>query len=120
MTAEPWLKAFLLTLAIELPIVVPLLRAAEAGLARRVALAFFANLATHPVVWFVFPGIPIDGYTSLVLSEIWAFITEAAFLVLVVRGLSIVRASLASLIANAGSCAAGLLLVRWFGRWLLE
>ena len=35
----------------------PLLRAAEPRVARRLAALLLVNLATHPLVWFLFPGL---------------------------------------------------------------
>jgi len=57
-----WFRAFLVTILVETPIVVALFREAEPRLGRRLAFALFANLATHPAVWFVFPALGLsDG-----------------------------------------------------------
>lgn len=45
-----WLKAFLFTSAVEIPLAAVLFRAAEPRLARRLGFAFFANLISHPAV----------------------------------------------------------------------
>lgn len=106
---DAWLRAFLLTLAVELPIVLALLRGRQPGSPRLAALLVFANLATHLVVWFVFPQLL---YTStaeyLAVAESWAVLAEAVFLWLVVRGLSPLRAAAAALVANAASFLVGL------------
>jgi hypothetical protein len=78
--AEAWLRAFTVTCAIELPLVVVLTRDSALDWRRRAVLALFAQLATHPTVWFVFPAIPgIAPLTALTLSELWAWLGESAF-----------------------------------------
>jgi hypothetical protein len=106
--ASSWLGQFLLTLAIEVPLLVLLTRASRTDLGRRLLLAVFANLATHPVVWYVFPDLPIDFVWSLLLSEAWATATEAVFYRVVLDGLGWTRATLVSLAANGASFGAGL------------
>lgn len=107
-----WLIAFLLTLAIECPIVVALLRRADRP-ARLFALAFFANLATHPLVWFVFPELHLPYLAWLALAEVFAFLAEAAFFRLTVPRAGWRTALLAALAANASSFVAGLLIIKW-------
>jgi hypothetical protein len=117
--ARHWFAAFLLTLAIETPLVVFLLRAHEERLGRRLLIAAFASLATHPLVWFVFPALPLAPWPRFWASEIWAVATEAAFFSVAVRGLPVARAAATSLAANAASALSGLALAgsRW-GAWL--
>ena len=50
---EDWFLAFVLTVAVEAGVVWLLLRRRVAGLPRLGVLVLGANLATHPVVWFV-------------------------------------------------------------------
>jgi hypothetical protein len=107
-----WLRAFGLTVLIELPLAVPLLRRVESGLPRRAAAVVAANLATHPLVWFLFPGLALGRPARLVLSEAWALIAEAVVYLIVWPALRLRRALLVSLIANGVSAAAGLILVR--------
>jgi hypothetical protein len=110
-TPGAWLLAFLLTFVVEAPIVVALTRASEVGVARRVALVFFAQLVTHPLVWFVFPYIVgITGGTATLLSEIWAWLAEAAFYALVLRGVTVTRAVAVSALANGASVLVGVAL----------
>ncbi|MBI5534712.1 MAG: hypothetical protein HY898_18445 [Deltaproteobacteria bacterium] len=131
----PWLKAFVLTLAIEIPIASMVLRPKAVGRARLVLLLAFANLATHPVVWFVFPMLPVDRYlaaassalpfaviryAAFVLSELFAFAAEALFFALVFQGTSVRRALAASFAANATSLGIGLLLYRYLSSWLMS
>jgi hypothetical protein len=118
MTVLAWAKAFVLTLVVEMPIVFTLLRRLEPSAARLMALAAFASLATHPVVWFVFPALPLDPWTCLVLSEVWAIVVEAGFFVLAFRGLSWRRAAAVSLIANGTSFALGQALYNWCAQLL--
>ena len=103
-----WLVAFLLTYAVEAPIVVALTRGTEPPPARRAALALFAQLATHPLVWFVFPYIVgLRGGTATLLSELWAWLAEAVFYALAFRGLTLTRAVAVSALANGASVLVG-------------
>ena len=111
-TPQAWLLAFLITVAVEVPIVVALTRACQVSATRRAALAVFAQLATHPLVWFVFPRIVgLTGRSSLLLSEAWAWLAETVFYLIALPGLSVSRAVAASAIANAASIAVGLLVL---------
>jgi hypothetical protein len=47
-----WLRFFAVTVAVELLVAIPLLRG-EGTLARRATAVAVANLASHPIVWFV-------------------------------------------------------------------
>jgi hypothetical protein len=107
-----WLRAFGLTVLIELIVAVPLLATAERSVARRVGAVIAANLATHPLVWFLFPGLAVGHWTQFGLSEAWAFLAELAIYRLVWPALRPSRAGLVSLVANAASCLFGLLLMK--------
>jgi hypothetical protein len=107
-----WLRAFGLTLLVELAIALPLLAPVEPRLSRRAAAVVVANLATHPLVWFLFPGVSVVGNARLALSETWAVLAELAIYRFVWPDLSIRRATLVSLAANAASLLAGLAWLR--------
>jgi hypothetical protein len=110
-TPRAWLVAFLITVAVEAPIVLALTRGLALRARRRRPLIVFAQLATHPLVWFMFPRIVgLTGRTSAALSELWAWLAEAAFYALVFPGLPPFRALGISALANGASVAAGLLL----------
>ena len=103
-----WFAAFVLTVAVEVPIAAYLLREAEPDLVRRVSLIVLANLATHPVVWFVITQllrVGTPGYT--LVAEAWAVGAEAVFYGVTVRGLAVRRTIAISLAANAASFLAG-------------
>jgi hypothetical protein len=116
----PWFKAFVLTLAIECPIAASILRVKALRRTRLLLLLVFANLATHPMVWFVFPALPIAARAAFVLSELFAIGAEGLFFALVFQGTTVRRALAASLVANATSLGVGLLLYRFAGDWLLS
>lgn len=106
-----WLPAFLLTLAVEVPIVVLLLGSAMPDRGRLAALAVFASLATHPAVWFVFTQLFLIGTLEYALvAEAWAIGVEAVFYAVAIEGVSLRRAALVSLAANAASFLAGRLI----------
>jgi hypothetical protein len=103
-----WLRAFGLTLLVELAIALPLLAPSEPRLSRRASVVVVVNLATHPLVWFLFPGLAIGAGGRLALSEAWAVLAELAIYRIVWPALSFRRAALVSLAANAASLLAGL------------
>lgn len=112
-----WARAFLLTVLVETPIAVALLREAEPRLARRVPAVLIANLATHPSVWFVFPALGLGDAASTFASEMFAVLVEAALYALLfgdalrARGRSPALACAGvSALANGASYAAGLAL----------
>lgn len=83
-----WFVAFTLTLVVELPVVLLLLRRADITPGRLAVLVVIANLATHPAVWFVFTQLLDQGtpeYTLVV--EAWAVAVEAVCCWVAVRGL---------------------------------
>lgn len=115
-----WFKAFLLTLALESPLVVVLLRKEEPSRARLAALAFFANLSTHPIVWFVIPAVVNPPSVAFWVSEMIAFLLEAMFYRLVLPQVSWLKACLTSALSNALSAATGWLLFHFAAHWLLD
>jgi hypothetical protein len=108
-----WLRAFGLTLLIELPLATPLLAAVEARAWRRGAAVIAANLVTHPLVWFLFPGLALGWPARFALSEAWALFAEAAVYLTVWPALRFRRALLVSLVANGASAVAGLILAKY-------
>jgi hypothetical protein len=107
-TPTAWFQAFLGTVIIEVPIVVALTSGADERAPRRAALALFAQLVTHPLVWFVFPNlVGLRGGTATLLSELWAWVAEAAFYTLTLRGVSPTRAAAVSALANGASVLIG-------------
>lgn len=111
-----WLVAFSLTLAFEAPIAAYFYRRVEPQLARRLGLIFFANLATHPAVWFLFPRLPISYGRQVFLSEIWAFGLEIIYYHLTFPG-SFRRASVTSICANAASLTLGYVWLHFVGHF---
>ncbi len=105
-----WLIAFALTASSEMAVVGWLGRRLEPCLARRLALSVYANLATHPVVWFVVPTLIPHWATATLVSEIWAWVAEAAFYRLTLRAAGWRAAVGLSLAANLSSFGLGLAL----------
>jgi hypothetical protein len=108
-----WLAAFALTSAIEIPLATALLPSADANVRRRAALSFFAQLASHPAVWFVFPALGALGVrwgASTAIAEAWAFGIEAIFYRVALPSLTWRRAVAVSAITNTVSFSAGLAL----------
>jgi|GEM_PF-362386 len=83
--------------------------------ARVVALIFYANLASHPAVWFVFPKLGLSYPTMVLAAELWAVASEAIFYSIVVANVRLSQAAGVSLVANGSSFGLGLLVRAWTG-----
>lgn len=105
-----WARAFAITLLVELPVGVPLLGRGETK-TRRAAAVLFAQLASHPAVWFVFPNLHLGRTPYLLVAEGWAVASEVLLYRLVFANLPWSRALAASALANAMSFSVGL----WIG-----
>jgi hypothetical protein len=101
-----WAGFFALTLAVELAVAVPLLTK-EAGLPRRVAAVVFAQLSSHPAVWFVIPALGLPRLSYLASAETWAVVSELLLYRLIFPQLSWSRALAVSALANGASFAVG-------------
>jgi hypothetical protein len=109
--ASEWFAAFLLTLVVEVPVVLVLVWGVVPDRPRLVALVVFANLASHPAVWFVFTQLFLVGTLEyLAAAEAWAVGVEALFYMVTVQRLGPRRALGVALSANAASFAVGWLL----------
>jgi hypothetical protein len=109
-----WFAAFLVTVAVEGPIIWWCVRGQEASVLRIGAAVLLANLASHPAVWFIFTQLLLVGTATFTLTtEAWAAVVEAVLYVLVLRNVGPRRALVASLVANAASYLVGLLVGRF-------
>jgi hypothetical protein len=106
-----WAQAFALTVVLEAPLVVWLFRGDEPSLQRRLVLLLFANLVTHPAVWFIFPALELGRLAMLACAETWAVVLEGWFYATVFRA-GLLRAMGVSALANGFSFGVGLLLFR--------
>jgi hypothetical protein len=104
-----WARAFTLTVGLELLIATWFLPR-DATRSRRVGAVVFANVASHPAVWFVFPELFARWEVALVLSELWALGSEVLIYKLVFPTLEWRKALAASALANGGSLLLGLIL----------
>lgn len=103
-----WFPAFVLTLAIEAPIVAFIVRRVEPDLVRLGVLILFANLATHLLVWYVITQLFLVGtLTYVIVAETWAIAAEALFYRVAIRGLSVRRAIAVAVAANGASLLVG-------------
>ena len=107
-----WLRAFGWTLVTELLVANALLRAVETRGVRRSMAIVFANLATHPAVWFIFPGATLGMNARIALSELFAVVVEVLIYRVVWPELSWRRALLTSVCANAASALSGPFVLR--------
>ena len=118
--AGSWLVGFGLTLALELPFVFWLFRHVEPKWQRRLTAAFFANLSTHPLVWFVFAAVPVNYAARVSVSELWAVVIEGWFYATFIPAANLKLAFGVSLAANATSFGLGGLIIARFGHWLFQ
>ncbi len=108
-----WFGAFVVTLAVEAPLVVFLVRRVDSDLPRLGILIVCTNLATHLAVWYVFSQLLLIGTPAYTLiAEAWAFAAEAVCYWAAIRGLSARQAIVVSLVANLSSFVVGRLLFR--------
>jgi hypothetical protein len=107
--ASGWFVAFVLTLAVEVPVAAYLLRRAEPDRVRLVLLVVFANLATHPIVWYVLTQPFLIGtWEYMLVAEAWAVAAEAVFYWAAFRPAGPRRALVIAVVANAASFLVGL------------
>ena len=110
--ADVWFRAFLLTVAVEAPVVIRLLGRWEPSRPRLLALVVFANLSSHLVLWFVLTQPFLIGTLQYVaIAEAWAVGCEAAFWFVAMRGIPLRWAIIASVVANAASFVVGRVVV---------
>ena len=102
---ELWLRAFAITLAVELAVAVPILR--DRGFSARIAAVAAANLASHPILWFVLLRLGLSFEVRHVLAEVWAIGVELGVYVLVFPAIGVRRAAAVSLLANGASLGMG-------------
>jgi hypothetical protein len=103
-----WFMAFLLTLVVELPVGVILLRPAEPELVRRALAVLIANLVTHPAVWYVLTQLLLVGTVTFTLvAETWAVLGEAVVYGVTFPAMARSRALAVALVVNTLSFAIG-------------
>jgi hypothetical protein len=107
-----WLRAFALTVAVELVVAVPLLRGTGGSVWRRVLAVLVANLASHPVVWFVIARVVAPRSVMIPVAEGWAVASEAVVFALVFPSLPALRSVGVSAVANAASFLVGAITMR--------
>lgn len=107
---QAWARAFALTVFVEELVAVWLLRGLGVSWPRLAGLVFFAQLASHPAVWFVFPQLPVGWDAIVAMAETWAVVSETVFYWLVVPGVGLRRAFGVAALANAASFGLGLAL----------
>jgi hypothetical protein len=105
-----WARAFALTLAVETPLAMWLLRDVDRSRLRRLGAVLAGNLATHPAVWFILPTLALPHAPMIALEETWAIVIEMAVYRLAFPALPWSRALGISAVANGASFAVGLLL----------
>ena len=115
-----WLPAFGLTLVIEWPIVVLLVRRLEPDLVRLSVLVVTVNLATHLAAWYVLTQLlSIASPVYVLVAESWAMAAEAVFYVAAIRGLTAGRAVGVALTANLTSFVVGRGVFTALWSWLM-
>jgi hypothetical protein len=111
MRLDTWAEAFAFTQLCELPVwTLAFKRAGDAeSWLEAAVLAFAASAITHPVVWFVFPLLPVPYWWMVAAAETFAVGVEAIY----AWRFRVKRALLWSFAANALSAGLGLWLRTW-------
>jgi hypothetical protein len=108
-----WIDAFVWTCAIETPVYVLLLRRSFRDWWAPVVVSVLLQLATHPLLWFVFPT-EGDYWSAFFVLETTVSLVEGGLVALLLWRLrephALVRGIGAGILANASSAAMGLLL----------
>jgi hypothetical protein len=110
-----WIKAFVFTLIVEIPIFVFVARLGSSS--RKTAPVWRSALAgaagtcvTHPLLWFVWPLIVRDYTAYIVSGELLVAAIESFTFYLLARPITFTRAVAASFIANGVSYGLGFML----------
>jgi hypothetical protein len=102
-----WAKAFLLTTLVELWLGDWLLRHVEPSRPRRLSAIAFANLSSHPAIWFILPVLELRHFSMLLVAEAWATVVELLAYRLIFVPISPLRALAVSALLNGASVAVG-------------
>jgi hypothetical protein len=103
-----WLEAFVLTLAVEVPLALVCLRGRPRG--RVVAAVVLANGASHPLLWFVLGALPGPFLANVLVGECGVVALEAIVYLAVLRPLRPGHALAVSATLNAASYLVGIAL----------
>jgi hypothetical protein len=101
-----YIEAWLLTVAIESPVVACVYRGQRA---RMFGVCVAATTATHAFMHFLLPRLVDSLETWIVVGEAIALVVEAVAYAVLAKGRSVPRALVASALANGLSYATGLL-----------
>lgn len=110
-----WIKAFVLTLVLEIPVFVfigkRLMRKVKpVSWQRFIVAGALGTCITHPLLWFAWPLVMHDYTTYLITGELLVAVIESVTFYLVVRGIRFRDAALASFAANGVSLTLGILI----------
>ncbi len=110
-----WLKAFLFTLAVEVPLFALIGRAFRdperpTPVWRLLLAGGVGTCVTHPCLWFVWPHVVQDYTWYIVTGELLVACVETCTFFLVARPIRFRYAALAAWVANGASFGFGLLL----------
>lgn len=110
-----WFRAFLFTLAVEIPLFVFLARRQisppiRLSLKRLVFAAASGTLVTHPLLWFVWPLVVRDYVYYIASGELLIAAIESVTFYLLARPIRFTRALVTSVVANGASFILGFLL----------
>jgi len=98
-----WLVAFILTVALETPV---LFVVVGRGGHWAFAAGFLANLTSHPVLWFLLPSVIPAGH-YIIFGELAVVIIEYSILAVMLKGCGKVGLFCAALLMNAVSYIVG-------------
>lgn len=103
-------QAYLLTLAIETPIICLIFN--EHGIKKAVTASLLINTITLPTFWLIFSYIPFDYWIAWGIGETAIFVIESGLLYLLFKNWK--RASMAAFLANFMSALIGVMIAPLF------
>lgn len=104
-----WLRAFALTLVVELPIFVLVVRG-EVPAWRACLAGAAGSCLTHPLLWFVWSRLVSDYTLYITSGELLVAVIETLTFYAIARPIPLRMALAASFLANGASYGAGFLL----------
>ena len=111
-----WLKAFLLTLAIEIPLFTVIGRKLIARTTVKISIPRLAlaggvgTCLTHPLLWFVWPRLISNYLVYIITGELLVAVIESFTFYAVARPIELKHAFITSFAANASSYGIGLII----------
>jgi hypothetical protein len=111
-----WLRAFIITLMLEVPVCWLLLQRSDQHIGRIIFVAFIANAISHPFLWFILPLYFQDYRVYLITGETLVITIETSVIWLGIPNIDIRFAFIVSVVMNFISWFLGRKILRLFDK----